>query len=362
MKKHFYRIRKGDFPMKTSIKRAATHTLALALCSFSFSLLLCQNGAAHESVLIGAGSGKTDIVITDTPTDYSGETSQITEISTAESCLTESQLYEEHAMLSDTVYEIDLDRDGQAESIYYHTYTGGAPEQGSSNAVLEIYNDGQLFWSYTDPNWSYNWDLSHFTLEDGSTYLLAVSKSDNDWSTQGLILALETDNDTFSVLADLTELTRQADEAPANSLSSWSRIGYGDLLTTTENIVSVPWTDNTKCTGNMTIYVDYEISENIVTQADTVLRLDENRTWTSWQEFDVYEEIGSSNVLFHVSADDVVSLTEMTTVNGQTYLKCVNASGQEGWFPDAEEYLHMESSESPDGYYQGYFKECIFAG
>lgn len=309
-------------------------TLVLTLCSFSISAM-----AAHEEIIIGGAIGATDIVIDDT-----------------------SIIEYESLMIADTVYDIDLDGDGQSEEIYYSTQTKETQDPYTSNAYLEIYKNGQLYWSHTDPDWSYYWDLGKFTLSDGKTYLLANSRSDNDWNSMSLVLTQLPGNDTLSVLADLTDFTRQTEDLPDNPLTSWSRTGYSALLLTEDNVVTVPWTDVTKCTGNMTVFMNYEISDDMVTLTDGTLHLDEDRTWTAWHEFDVYKEAGSPEVLFHVAAEDVVSLTEMTTIDGQIYLKCINAAGEEGWFPDASEYIQKEASESPEGFYQGYFKECIFAG
>lgn len=321
--------------------------IILALCSLSISALADESGLTHDLVIIGGASSATDIKVTD-------------ETSASDNVPQETSLSEDSALMPDTVYDLDLDGDGQTEAIYYTTYTDES--QQSSNAVLEIYKDGQLYWSYSDPDWSYYWDMAKFTLADGKTYFLTNSRSDNDWNSKSLVLSKDSGNDSLTVLADLTQITRRTEELAHNPLSGWSRVGYAALLSSQENIVTVPWTDNTKSTGNMTVYVDYKITEEEVSPADTILSLDENRTWTAWYEFDVFTEPGSSEVSFHVSADDVVSLSQMTSIDGKTYLKCINAKGQEGWFPDAEEYLHSESSESPDGFYQGYFKECIFAG
>lgn len=314
--------------------------LTLALCSLSITAIANESGLTHEDVLIGAGTAATDILVTDDTSiiEYEG------------------------IMVADAVYDLDLDGDGQTEEIYYSTYTKETQEPYTSSACLEIYKNGQLYWSHTDPDWSYYWDLGKFTLDDGKTYLLAHSRSDNDWNSMSLVLTQLPENDTLSVLVDLTDISRQNEELSGNPLSNWSRTGYSSLLTASGNVVTVPWSDHTKATGNMTVFMDYEISEDAVSLISDTLRLDEERTWTAWYEFDVYKEAGSSEILFHVSADDVVSLTEMTTIDGQTYLKCVNAEGEEGWFPDAAEYVQKEAPESPEGFYQGYFKECIFAG
>lgn len=307
--------------------------LVLSLCSFSISAM-----AAHEEVLVGGAAGVTNIVIDDT-----------------------SVVEFESLMVADTVYDLDLDGDGQTEEIYYSTQTLETQDPYTSRAQLDIYKNGQLFWSHTDPDWSYYWDLGKFTLSDGKTYLLANSRSDNDWNSMSLVLTQFPGNDTLSVLANLVDFTRQTDELPGNPLTGWSRTGYSALLSAKDNVVTVPWSDVTKATGNMTVFMDYEISGDMVTPLPAT-RLDPNRIWTAWYEFDVYKEAGSSEVLFHVAADDVISLTDMTAIDGQVYLKCTNAAGEEGWFPDAAEYLHKEAPETPEGFYQGYFKECIFAG
>lgn len=326
--------------MKKSLKYTVA-VMSLALCCTVLTAIADEPSSSYEDVLIGFASSNTEIFVTDDTTIDSS--------------------IGQYVMEMDKVYELDLEGDGQTEQIYYKTYEN-SDDQGNCNAVLEIYNDGQLFWSYTDQTWSYYWDLSQFILADGATYLLACSHSDNDWTSQALVLSKTAENDAFTVLADLTDLTRESEEHPDNLLSGWARTGYAGLLSVDENTLTVPWTENTKCTGNIAIYVDYEIADNAVTQLDAPFSLDEERTWTAWYEFDVFEEPGSTTPLFHVAADDVVTLTEITKINDQIYLKCVNSAGQEGWFPDAAEYVYTEAEESPEGFYQGYFKECIFAG
>lgn len=264
------------------------------------------------------------------------------------------------AMMPNTIYEMDLDGDGKAEPISYKTYEAD-DGQGNCQAVLEIYENDTLIWSYTDPAWSYYWSLSRFSLGE-SAYLLAVSSSDNDWTSQTLLLSKPEGNDSFSVLADLSELTRETEKNDGNLLSGWARVGYVGLLSTEENVVTIAWTDTLRSTGNMTVYVDYEISGNSVTQKTPPVKLDETRIWTAWMDFDVYDQPGSETAVYHVSPEDVVSLKELTKVDGKRYLKCVNQDGKEGWFPDSEEYVYQPSDENPDLYYQGYFKECIFAG
>lgn len=337
MKKSIRCTAVSSTPCRHFTRRAA---VSLILCSFLAAAAAHGSARAQEDAFIGGALAMTDIVITDT-----------------------TPVFSDHSdMVPDTVYTIDLEGDGQREEIYYSTYTKEDTEQVMYNAVLEVYKNGQLCWSYTDPEWSYSWDMKKFTLADGKTYFLACSRTDNDWNTVVFLLAQLPGEDTLSVLADLNVLTTRTEEQSDLPLSGWSRIGYAQKFPTNGNIVSIPWLDTTKCTGNMTIYVDYAISENTVTLSDSVIRLEADRHWTAWHEFDVYQEAGSSEVLFHVSADEVVSLTEMKNINGQIYLKCINADGKEGWFPDASDYLYQEAAQSPTGYYQGYFKESVFAG
>lgn len=328
-------------------KKSARKLITLLLAVSLSATALAGESGSHDIILIGAD--------TEREADRFIHTNGLEESDDAVASLTEDAV-----MLPDTVYEIDLNGDGEAEQISYKTYENDNG-QGSCQAVLEIYEDDTLIWNYTDPSWSYSWSLSRFSLGE-SAYLLAVSKSDNDWTSQALILSRLEENDSLSVLADLPELTRESEENSGALLSGWARVGYGALLSTKENVVTVAWTDTLKSTGNMAVYVDYEISGDTVTQKAPPLKLEEARTWTAWMDFDVYDQPESDTTAYHVSPEDVVSLKELTIVNGKKYLKCVNQDGKEGWFPDSEEYLYQPSDENPELYYQGYFKECIFAG
>ena len=324
--------------MKNKIKLAAA---VLAVCCISNAAYADEHDKGIEIILVGAD---TESGTADTETASSNENGG-----------------EQYIMTADTVYEMDLEGDGKTEQISYKTYDND-DGQGNCNAVLEIYKDGELFWTCTDSDWSYYWDLAGLSLADGTSCLLATSRSDNDWNPKALVLSMTAENDTLTVLADLTDLTRQSEENTGNLLSGWARTGYPALLSAKDNTVTVPWTDTLKSTGNMTVYVDYEITGDTVIQQSAALSLDEQRVWTAWHEFDVYDAPESENAAFHVSSDDTVRLTELTMVNGKSYLKCVNEDGEEGWFPDAEEYIHIPAEDNPEEYYQGYFKECIFAG
>lgn len=282
------------------------------------------------------------------------------------SCLTAPALAEEelpYIMLPDHIYEIDLDGDGSTEAISYRSLED-CSEPENPSAVLEIYKDGELFWSYDAPCRSYLWELANFSLADGSARLLAVNKAENDWNPMALVLSLAEESDALTPLADLTKLTRQSDETPDNLLSSWSRIGYPAVLSAEGNTFTVPWTETLKATGNLDVRAEYECSGSSVRQKDAPLRLDKQRIWTAWRSFPVYDQPESTETVFQVNPGDTVQLTEYNLVNGNVYLKCVNGAGMEGWFPDPEEFIYQPSpdADNPEGFYQGYFKECIFAG
>lgn len=268
-----------------------------------------------------------------------------------------------YLMIPEEVYEMDLDGDGNTEAISYRSLEDYSEPENPS-AALEIYKDGELFWNYDAPCQSYLWELASFPLADGSVCLLAVNKSDNDWNPMALVLSPTEGGDTLTPLADLTKLTRQSDETPDNLLSGWARIGYPAVLSAEGNSFTVPWTESLKATGNLEVRAEYECSGSSVKQKDAPLRLDEQRIWTAWRSFPVYDQPESAEAVFQVNPDDTVQLTEYNLINGKVYLKCVNEEGLEGWFPDSEEFIYQPSAdaENPEGIYQGYFKECVFAG
>ena len=320
--------------MQRKIKYLATLLSCICLSATAYA----ENSSGnHEIILVGADTGTAD-----------------TGLDAAKSAAVT-------AMLADAVYDMDLDGDGIPEKVFYKSIQN-EDENGNCTAAIEIYQDDELLWSYQDTGWSYYWTLTQFSLADGTSCFLAVSRSDNDWNSQSLLLTKPEGNDTFAVLADLGELTRQSEEESDRLLSGWARIAYEALLTVSDHTLTVPWSETLKATGNLTVFVEYQIENGTVTLSPDPVLLDEQRTWTAWHEFDVYDKPGSDTVLFRVSGNDTVQLTELVKFQGTTWLKCVNINGETGWFPDSEEYIHQPSEENPEEYYEGYFKECIFAG
>lgn len=254
----------------------------------------------------------------------------------------------------DTVYTLDLDGDGTGESFSFSTYT--QENDGMSRAVLELSVDGQRVWSMTEESWSYLWRVSCCPMEDSAVYLTACCSADNDWTSQALLL--EYTGDSFRPLADLCSLTRKSEEAPDNLLSAWARVG--SVTAAEGNTVTLTWTETLMSTGIVSVPVTYEIAQGQVTQKAAPIPLDEQKVWTSRRSFEVMTEPGGDTVLFQVSPGETVSLTGLTGVSGQSWIRCRNGQGQEGWFQDPEEYI---SEPAADGTWMyGYFEEALFAG
>ena len=114
-------------------------------------------------------------------------------------------------------------------------------------------------------------------------------------------------------------------------------------------------------TGVLSIPVTYEITDGVVSIVDQPCELDAEFAWTVWHEFDTYTEPGSTELAFHVSADEIVSLTELVMLDGVAYVKCVNQNGDEGWYADPEKYVNG-GQDAEGNYLAGYFKEALFAG
>lgn len=261
-----------------------------------------------------------------------------------------------YEMEPDTIYGMDLDNDGIAEQVSYSTYTKEDSETGS-RAVLELYKDGKLFWSTIDESWSYQWTLNSFTLADDRTYFVASSISNSDWTNMVLLLAA--DGESVTIMDDLVPLTCQSEDIPENMLSAWARAGC--VTDAHENTFTVSWYDSLMSTGNIEIPVTYIIEDGKAVPASVSYALDDKKAWTAWMDFDVQTAPDNETAAFHVAADEVVYLTEFTSIDGQAFLKCINENGQEGWYPDPEE-LYSMLSEDGESYLQGYFREAVFAG
>lgn len=269
----------------------------------------------------------------------------------------ESIPFESPVLSAGESYEVDVNADSVTELLTFETYTNETDD--FSRAVLKVYLDGALVFEQTEEDWSYHWTLDEFTLKDGNSYLLACSQSDNDWNVQSLVLFYSPESQTYEPIADLTEMTRESETLTDYRISSWGRCAYVSATSGTE--FTVAWTDTLMSTGILTVPVTYEITDGVVSIADQPMLLDSELEWTVWNEFDTYGEPGSEELAFHVSADEVVSLTETLTQDGITYVKCVNQNGDEGWYADPEQYVSGGVDEDGN-YLGGYFREAFFAG
>lgn len=267
-----------------------------------------------------------------------------------------------HRMEPNVEYAVDLDGDGTAENLSYLSYTNEVMDGeilNNSNAVLDLFLDKNPFWSITDEDWSYFWHLFKFELDDGRTYLMASSLSDNDWTNQVLILTKEPGMDEMHVLDDLTSLTRSEGEITENKLGGWARATA--LESAEGNEFTVRWLLSTMSTGNIELAITYTLENGQITVKDAPITLIEPKEWTSWQNFDVQVSPEDSSIAFHVAPKDKVTLTEFRVYNNHYYLKCQNAAGQEGWIYDPDDII-SEMPEGSDIYLMGYFEEAIFAG
>lgn len=274
-----------------------------------------------------------------------------------------------YAMEPETAYEIDLNGDGTLEKLSYKTYTSEeTDEQGAfstSQAVLELYENDQLTDTLTDTEWSYFWSLDQCQLEDGTTLLLASSHSDNDWTNQSLLLSYGEDG--FETLADLSLVSRETgdlteEETENMAVSGWGRCS--GIYSVEGNRITVKWMDMAKATGTYYPLVTYEVADGKVTEAaDIPVQMDAEETWTAWTSFEVLDSYDSENasVVYQVAVGDQIQLTEVIKIDGECYFKCINADGQEGWMPDAEDYI-SEMNEDGSDWKCGYFEEAIYAG
>lgn len=259
-------------------------------------------------------------------------------------------------------YEVDLDGDGNTEFLSYLSYTDeGENENGEyySEAVLDFFLNGDPFWSIRDEEWSYYWRVNYFELEDGKTYLMASSLSDNDWTNQVLLLGMDDESDSITTLSDLTVMTRQTDSLADNSLNQWARVS--DICSTQGNSVTVDWMTVLMHTGILHIPITYTITDDMVSIQELPFSLDKDASWTAWRTFDVQASPEDSTIVYSVSPDQVVHLTEYTVHNEKVYVKCVNEQGQEGWCLEPDE-MYGQPSEDGTGYLGGYFREALFAG
>lgn len=256
-------------------------------------------------------------------------------------------------------YELDLQGGGTAEQFSFETYTVDE-DAGEAKAVLELYRNGVLASTITEEEWSYYWEVSQCPLTgvNGRTYLLASCISDNDWSTE--VLLLQATDDGFETTADLTVLTRQETEDTSAFLSAWARASA--VTDAAENHFTVDWFETFRSTGAVTVPVTYTIEDGAVALVNEPCALDEAKDWTAWQPFEVLESTEeSAAAVYEVAPGEIVHLTEYAKVNDRAYFKCINQAGEEGWMPDAEEY-NSQTAEDGQTLLCGYFEETIYGG
>ena len=252
-------------------------------------------------------------------------------------------------------YQMDMDGDGVLELIRYDSVLEESEEQGF-RGILNLYRDGELWFTVEGRYTTYMWTVCHCPMPDGKHYLLAASRGDNDWTDQVLLLGME--EKELIVLGDLCEISRQDEEHMDNFLKGWARASWTAVKFIEENTITVNWSDTANAAGMLSISIPYQVTEEGITPKDPPYVLEETeKNWTAVCEITAYEEPGSSKEAFQINPDDVVKLTAITSVEGVYYLQCENQSGETGWIRDADETEYHEDTET-----YGYFKEAMFAG
>lgn len=279
-------------------------------------------------------------------------------LSSSFSVMAEEMEKDEFRLQADTNYEIDLDQDGTAEQIFFSTQEIIA-EDGTSKAEFQLYCNSELLFSLTEESQSYYWYLDQFFMDD-QPYFLATCLSDNDYTAK--LLLFTADTDSVTILDDLTFLSRNSEETPENPLSGWARYSY--VKEVSENEFTLFWYDAHNSTGIITIPLTYEIDsedeEHIVKIKEGSIFLDEEQSWTAWKGFDVQKSPEDPTIIYQTAPDETVHLTEYLYQDGNTYFKCVNEAGQEGWYADPSEVLNETLEDG--SFVTGYFYEAFFAG
>ncbi len=255
------------------------------------------------------------------------------------------------------IYELDLNGDGQTESFSYKTETAGEEEAGEWMGRMELFVNDRSISVFSGMRGTYGWKLYQAEAASGKTYLVAVSRSDNDWSADTWVLEWK-DEDAFTILGDLGELSRVSEETGKQFLTGWARVS--EVLPSEEteatDTITLSWVDSLRSTGNIYIPLTYEISEEGIVLQDPPYVLDEEKTWTAAIDFETVTEPGSEEKAEAVLAGEKVRLTAVTKKEGIFYLRCEKKDGTTGWLPDPEQIEFRE-----DGTY-AYFEEAVFAG
>lgn len=257
-------------------------------------------------------------------------------------------------------YKLDLNGDGQTETFFYTTETAGDEDAGEWMARMELFVNEQPISVFSGMMGTYGWKLYQAETTGGKTYLVAVSGSDNDWSADVWVLEWK-DEDAFTILGDLGNLSRISEENGIEFLTGWARVSQVLLPEEEEtNTITLSWMDALKSTGNIYIPLTYEIHEKEsalkIVLKDPPYFLDKEKQWTAVVEFELFSEPGSEEKTGVVKAGEKVRLTAVTKKEGIFYLCCEKEDGVFGWFQDPEEIEFRG-----DGTY-GYFEEAVFAG
>lgn len=273
------------------------------------------------------------------------------------SCLAFAEEADTYHLEPETVYQIDFQNDGTEDTFSFDTYTEETLD-GMSRAVLNLTLNGATAGSYTADEWSYCWKVSQCPLEDGTVYLTAACISDNDWNTNLFVLKLE--DQIFTPITDLVPLTRLAQDEQGTRLNTWARVN--SVSHVEGNTFTAVWYENTKAAGNIEVLVTYALENGTFSLAKETYSMDETKDWTAWKSFTVQDAIGEASVAaYQVEPGETVHLTEYVKDNEKAYFKCVNEQGEEGWLPDADEYV-SQTAEDGINLLCGYFEEAYYAG
>lgn len=294
---------------------------------------------------------------------YSGVLAEEPEIQTEELTLASGvegeeamiSRFDRYVMTEGQEYELDLDGDGKTETISYKDTSVTDEDNGNCQAKAEIYRNGELLFSLESSEYTYYWRLSYCTMKDGKTCLLAASVSDNDWTAELLLLSQE-DEDSLTILGDLTEFSRKNDETSENFLSGWARFGYVSP-SEKENQFTVTWSETLRATGIVEADLTYELTEEGIRLLEPPYKIyrlgmdgelnGEGQDWTAISALDVKKEPGSEETAYTVQPEETVKLLETTCQDGKIWILCENSSKEQGCLRIRKNICMMKAQDAP---------------
>ncbi len=234
----------------------------------------------------------------------------------------------------DTLYEYDLNGDGQNETIQYKV----TEHNENHTATLKLYINKKLCITKTEDGLSYNVYLLDLNKSDNYVDLYIHSMRESDGVSNAFFVQYNGSKLVHTTVFDPVKLTKDFDIFRYFIKKTDGKGGFTIALDTPVYSPSI---------GCYYIEIAFQLKDGKITKVtdDTYALSDYSRKYRykAVKAFSAYKTAGSKTVAYKVKKNETVTFDKMyVTKSGKVYFRMINSKGKKGFIPSDIENLFRE--------------------